>query len=167
MAIQFDNGKFKTLGGVELTPEAAMAWSDTARAKNIDNRPPQELVDANGARTIALLVRMYEILGCPAVITSFYRCPSLNAAVGGQVNPPSAHMDLRAVDSIPKGRTVEECFSVLKMHAEELDYDQLIIEHDKQGHVWLHGSVAKDGHQPRHMAFTLEKKPENPRTYPG
>ena len=50
----------------------------------------------------------------------------------------------------------EDDWNVIK--DSKLPYDQLILEHDKSGHTWVHYSVSRPNAGPRHMAFLLEKK---------
>lgn len=161
MSIKFNGQVFSTHDGQTLIVADAVSWSDFARTHNINNRVPYALLNDNVARTMDLLKRAYAILGCHAEITSFYRSPDLNSHVGGMIKPPSAHMDGRAVDSIPCGEDLEKSFDVLKDNAETLGYDQCIIEHDKYGHQWLHLSCASDGKKTRLMAFAQEKSPTN------
>lgn len=157
MPIIFDGSGFKTVMGKELTKEEAIAWSDTARNKKIPNLPDYAAGRDNINKIMRLLTDAYEILGCDAYITSFYRGSKLNAEIGGSINPPSAHMDLRAVDSIPIGRDLRECYEQLQEHATILQYDQLIIEHDALGRAWLHMSVSKMLTAARLQALDLKK----------
>jgi hypothetical protein len=166
MPIRFDGEKFFTQEGAELTTEEAVAWSDTARGRHIDNTPDDDIM-TQAARALVLLKKMYAILDCKAEINSFFRCTDLNVVVGGKIHPPSAHMDGRAIDSVPHGKKIEDCFEELKKHVADLDYDQLIIEHDVHGNTWLHSSVAREGIPARHMAFVLEKKDPTNRVVHG
>lgn len=157
MPVRYDGSNFTTLDGHPLSVAQAVEWSDFARANGISNKPDSDEISANVLRTMQLLEKAYGILGCTAIVTSFYRSRELNSRVGGKIHPPSAHMSGRAVDSEPQGRQIEECFAELQKHAADLQYDQLIIERDKKGNIWLHMSVAKPGEAPRCMAFSLEK----------
>jgi hypothetical protein len=159
MSIRFNGQLFSTHAGQTLEVKDAAAFSDYARAHKLKNDVPEDILKGNIQRTIALLKAIYAKLGCTAEITSFFRGTVLNSAVGGKVKPPSAHMDGRAVDSIPQGVSVQDAFDKLKPLADELEFDQLIIEHDRHGNTWLHSSVAADGKKPRKMAFALEKQP--------
>ncbi len=167
MPIIFDGKNFKTAMGKPLTQAEAITWSDTARAKKIPNQPDWITLKDNFTKTLQLMERAYAILDCEGYITSFFRCKDLNLAIGGKINPPSAHMDGRAFDSVPIGKNIRECFNLLKRHELELQYDQLIIEHDSQGHVWLHMAVSKMMKAPRLQALDIEKIPDVPRTQQG
>jgi len=74
---------------------ARLVASDTARERGIDNTPPDALLPnlrllARGLDRVRLLLRH------PLEISSGYRCPDLNAAVGGV--PNSQHAQGLAVD---------------------------------------------------------------------
>jgi hypothetical protein len=69
----------------------------------------------------------------PMIITSGYRCDVLNRAVGGSKS--SQHRFFRAIDFIPKGMDIEECF--VKLKSSPLIYQQLIKEQSGDS-VWVH-----------------------------
>lgn len=159
MAIKFDGKIFTDPKGVELSIQDAMEWSDYARAHGIRNLISPGLMGVNGERILELLETAVNILGVPVEITSFWRTPVLNAKVGGKVSPPSAHMDLRAVDFQPIGLPVDDAYHTLAATSDAvLDFDQLIIEHSHTGARWIHLSVPHAGTRARRMAFALEKQ---------
>jgi hypothetical protein len=87
----------------------------------------------------------------PILISSGYRSPQVNAAVGGSVN--SQHMSGMAVDfSCPGFGTPLAICKELEPHMKELGIDQLIHEYDTWVHLGL--SLAP----PRHMALTIDKR---------
>ena len=70
--------------------------SETARARGISNHPSPEMLERL-KRTAAQMEKIRTILGGkPIVVTSGYRGPELNAAVGGVNN--SHHAQAYAVD---------------------------------------------------------------------
>ena len=69
----------------------------------------------------------------PMLVSSGFRCYDLNKAVGG-VNT-SQHLVFRAIDFVPKGMSIDECFETLK-HS-PLVYSQLIKEQSGKS-VWIH-----------------------------
>lgn len=73
------------------------------------------------------------LIGLPMIVTSGFRCEELNKAVGGAKN--SQHRFFRAIDFIPKGCRVEDCFEWLR--TSPLVYKQLIIE-ESNGKKWIH-----------------------------
>jgi hypothetical protein len=74
---------------------ARLAHSDTARERGLDNIPPADAIE-NLRRVARGLDRVRRLLGHPLEISSGYRCPDLNAAVGGV--PNSQHAQGLAVD---------------------------------------------------------------------
>ena len=78
----------------------------------------------------------------PIVINSGYRSPELNRKVGG--SPTSNHMTGCAVDIRVAG--IEQAFRyavILMDYADESkqDYDEIIIEKNSHGIIWLHFAV--------------------------
>lgn len=76
------------------------------------------------------------ILNVPMIITSGFRCDKLNEAVGGAKH--SQHLFFRAIDFKPKGMSVDEAFSRIKMS--NLVYKQLIKERSGDSE-WVHVSM--------------------------
>jgi zinc D-Ala-D-Ala carboxypeptidase len=86
------------------------------------------------------LVRAH--FGRPVLIHSGYRCPGVNAAVGG--SKASQHMKGEAVDFHVSGYTV---YDVGIWISENLDYDQVILENFVPGiktSGWVHCSFSKN-----------------------
>lgn len=73
------------------------------------------------------LERVRAVLGCPILISSGYRSPKLNAAIGGARN--SQHCKGEAADFIAPGfgSPMEVCKEIVK-HQESIQFDQLIHE---------------------------------------
>ena len=69
----------------------------------------------------------------PMLVSSGFRCYDLNKAVGG-VNT-SQHLVFRAIDFVPKGMSIDECFDILR--DSPLVYSQLIKEQSGKS-VWIH-----------------------------
>lgn len=80
--------------------------------------------------------RVREIVGKPMTITSGYRCPDLNKAVGGAIS--SQHKLGEAIDFVCKGLTTNEI--ACKIAVSDLKFQQLIIEHSGSK-VWVHVSI--------------------------
>lgn len=81
--------------------------------------------------------RVREIIGKPMIITSGYRCPELNKAIGGALT--SQHIFCEAIDFVVKGLRVEDIFN--KIVTSDLKYNQIIIERNKSGSQWVHISI--------------------------
>jgi zinc D-Ala-D-Ala carboxypeptidase len=122
--------------------------SETAARQGINNRPEgQNLV--NVERTAELMEKVRTLLGSkPILISSGYRSPQLNAAVGG--SSTSAHMSGLAVDfTCPGfGDPISICHA-LSPHMAELGIDQLIHEFG----AWVHLGLSAGA--PRMMALTI------------
>jgi len=108
--------------------------SQTAARLGLDNTPPPEVVDAL-TRTAMGLEGVRTVLGAPIIISSGYRNPDVNHAVGGQ--PNSQHQKGEAADFICPGfGTVQAVFDAIKRSG--IDYDQMAIEYSR----WIHISFS-------------------------
>jgi hypothetical protein len=106
--------------------------SSTALRLGIDNAPSAEIV-GNLLVTAVGLENARVILGeMPLHIDSGYRCPALNAAVGGAKD--SAHMTGFAADVVC---AFEPIVVIRKLLLGSLEFDQLIQEG-----AWTHMSFA-------------------------
>ena len=126
---------------MSLTPHFSLqelCESDTAVRKGIDNTPDAE-VSANLLLLARGLERLRSILGYPLRITSAYRGPKLNAAIGGSKS--SAHMRGLAADftCAEYGSPLEIC-KVILAHTDEIGFDQCIQEGR-----WVHLSFPEEG----------------------
>lgn len=96
--------------------------------RQMDGNPFENIV-----KTATKLEKVRAILGNhPLIVSSWYRSPALNAAVGGARN--SDHMLGAAVDFIaPKfGTPLEVCKKIIE-NKELIRFKQLILEH-----TWVH-----------------------------
>lgn len=127
--------------------------SQTAARKGIHNVPSANTPErANLARTAETMEEVRRILGeKPILISSGYRAPAVNAAVGGSKG--SKHMSGLAVDFICPGfGTPLAICKKLQPQMRELGIDQLIHEYD----TWVHLGLTTG--TPRHMALTIDVK---------
>ena len=126
--------------------------STTAKRLGIDNTPTFEVVD-NLNRLADYLDGIREKLGKPILVSSGYRCPMLNKAVGGVVN--SQHLKGLAADVV-----CADMESLEKVLRETGGFDQLIKEHRKgTSSFWFHISVCSRNGKPRNqIIMNLEKK---------
>ena len=125
--------------------------SETAARAGVDNVPPLGSPErANLERIAQVMEEVRSILGHPILISSGYRGPWVNSAVGGSKN--SAHMGGLAADFICPGfgNPLAICHK-LRPHMKELGIDQLIHEFD----TWVHLGLAVGA--PRHMALTIDR----------
>lgn len=126
--------------------------SATAKRLRIDNTPTFEVVD-NLNKLADYLDGIREKVGKPILISSGFRCPVLNKAVGGVAN--SQHQKGLAADLI-----CADMESLEKVLRETGGFDQLIKEHRKGSKsFWFHVSVAQRNGKPRQQVImNLEKK---------
>ena len=114
---------------------AELIYSDTANERGIDNSLPPYLI--GNIKALAERLQMIrDALGVPITISSGYRCPELNKAVGGSKN--SQHQLGLAADIHAKGYTAQELFKFIQKSG--ISYDQLILE-KVGGKEWVHISV--------------------------
>ncbi len=120
-----------------------MIKSATADAKNIDNFPKDCDIIDNLIYTMEKLDSIREQYEKPLYITSGYRCPALNTAVGSK--PTSQHLKGQAADinlgSVEKNR---EFFNYLVQNKDEIGFDQLI---DERKYQWVHVSFKKENNR--------------------
>ena len=120
--------------------------SETAARQGIANDPPPYVVQ-NLKRLAIFLEDVRALLGVPLRITSGYRSPELNAAIGGSAT--SAHCHGLAADFIAPPLTV--IAACQRIATSMIDFDQLIYEH-----TWIHFGLSAD--KARRQVLTLVGK---------
>jgi hypothetical protein len=128
-----------------------LTQSETAARRRIDNTPSPAVVE-NLTRTAQTLEQVRALLGSrPVLVSSGYRSPALNAAVGGAAS--SAHMTGLAADFICPGfgSPLEIC---RKIAASNIVFDQLIQEG-----TWVHVGLAPAGPKPRQQVLSASFGP--------
>ena len=126
-----------------------MMRSDTAARKGINNKCTKE--DAERLKKLIenVLDPLREAYGKPIVVTSGYRCPALNKAVGG--SKTSDHMIGCAADMHGTPNTKAEnkrLFELVK--SLDLPFDQLI---DEKGFSWVHVSHREGNNRKQVLAL--------------
>jgi zinc D-Ala-D-Ala carboxypeptidase len=122
---------------MQLSPNFSLSqlvYSETAERNGIDNTPPAEIVE-NLKRLAAGLESVRALLGAPLEISSGYRCPALNEAIGG--SSASQHVQGLAVDfACPAyGSPLEVARAI---HRSGMEFDQCILEYGR----WVHLSFS-------------------------
>lgn len=115
-----------------------LTLSETAARKGIDNTPNQEEMN-NLKRLAHMLEEVRAIVGKPITISSGYRSPAVNKAVGGSAS--SSHMSGLAADINCPGMTPAALAAVIK--SSSIRFDQLILEFDRWVHVGLSESAPR------------------------
>jgi zinc D-Ala-D-Ala carboxypeptidase len=125
--------------------------SETAARKGIDNTPSEEVID-NLKRLAAALQEVRALLNHRAIlVSSGYRSPELNQAVGGSAT--SDHCKGLAADFIcPSYGTPNDI--VRAIAASGLSFKQVIREFDK----WVHLSIPEEGQEPRKQALIIDRE---------
>ena len=127
--------------------------SNTAERMGIDNVPKDEKVVEN-LRSLCLevLQPLRDYVGAPVHINSGYRCPELNMAVGGVKN--SQHCRGEAADiRIVSPKQGREWATWIE---DNCRFDQMLLERNKNGAVWLHVSCKRDASKNR-QSFKILK----------
>lgn len=132
--------------------------SNTAKKLGIDNTPSEE-IKSNLMLFIDTVLDPIRIdWGGPITVSSGYRCPELNKAVGGVKN--SGHQygfcaDLQVKGGVKKLREFADfVFNWMVQH--QMKFDEILFEQSGNS-VWLHFAwIGKDGKQ-RMKCFDIIK----------
>lgn len=121
-----------------LTPHFTIEELATTSNKEYKEKNLQEAQKQMGKMYMlaGFAERIREIVGKPMTITSGYRCPALNKAVGGASS--SQHKYAEAIDFVCKGFTSEQI--ACKIATSDLKFQQLIIEHSGSK-SWVHVGI--------------------------
>lgn len=117
---------------------AELTTSTTAQRLGLDNTPAPELLPRL-VRTAEMLERIRSTLDAPITVTSGYRAPAVNRAVGGVTS--SDHAQGHAADIVAPGYgTPYQIAKLLAPLVSTLGIGQLILEGVK-GKQWIHVST--------------------------
>lgn len=123
----------------EFFTKSELTRSDVAKERGIDNTPTPQALAALDALMWNVLDPIRRMWGHPIFVNSGYRCPKLNAAVGGSAT--SQHMKGEAADITAGGSTKnKELFDMIAQSA--IPFDQLI---DEKNYRWIHVSYRPNG----------------------
>lgn len=120
--------------------------SQTAARRGIDNTPSPDIVE--NLRTLCVTLEEIKALcgGVAILVSSGYRCPKLNSAVGG--SKTSSHMEGLAADiTAPRFGTPKELCEAIRDSG--IEFDQCIYEFGS----WCHIGV---GGQNRRQVLTID-----------
>ena len=128
--------------------------SNTARRLSIDNTPKNHHLKSMQRLITNLIQPMRDALG-PIRITSGYRSPELNRAIGGSKKSQHCHGQAIDLDDTYGHRTNASMFTFIKNH---LDFDQMIWEFgDDKNPAWVHVSYVSEEDN-RHRCLKAVKK---------
>jgi len=133
-----------------LTPHFTLeefTFSQTAARKGIDNTPHEGILDnlcvlANGMEDVR------NLLNAPIHVSSGYRCPALNDALGSKRT--SQHVQGLACDFTANAYGSPDIIFA-DIITSDIPYDQVILEFDR----WIHISFVEDGGTPRKQALII------------
>lgn len=115
--------------------------STIAKQRGIDNTPAPDIVENLQALCRNVLEPARLRFGAPIYITSGYRCPQLNKAVGGK--PTSQHQYGEAADLQVKGvANLRRLYNIL----DNISHDQLLYESNGKTQ-WIHVSFRHVGNR--------------------
>ena len=132
--------------------------SDIAKKKGLDNSPTFEIVANLEELVEKFLDPLRAAYGLPIKVTSGFRCPALNKAVGG--SSTSVHLIGYAADLVPVRGSFESFrdFVVEWVIKTGTKFDQIIIERDaKTKSVWLHVGLKSNSGQQRGQIKVMTK----------
>lgn len=130
-----------------------MTVSQEAARRGLDNMPSGPVLETL-RRTAGGLDRVRRLLRKPVIVTSGYRSPTVNQAIGGSAR--SQHIKGEAADIIcPSFGRPAAIAALLAGRLGEFGIDQLILEYGR----WVHLSFVT---QPRHMILTIDTSGTRP-----
>lgn len=132
-----------------------LTFSLTANNHGIDNTPNTEQKAALKRLCVEVLQPIRDAWGQPIVVSSGYRCPKLNAAIGGVKN--SQHLQGQAADikaSNPKDNgKLHACIKKL-VQSGQIKVGQLIWEYgSKTCPKWVHVSLPRVGKKNNQLLY--------------
>jgi zinc D-Ala-D-Ala carboxypeptidase len=126
---------------------AEFTRSQTATRHGYDNTPPKAAIAALERLCMKVLQPLRDLIQSPIIVTSGYRSPSLNYAVGG--SETSQHCLGQAADIYAIGISTAKLFDVIRKSG--LPYDQVILENPSDD-GWVHVSY-RGGNHDRYQAL--------------
>ena len=129
--------------------------STEAYKRKIDNTPGEEEKE-HLEELMEFLDGIRSAWGSAIIVTSGYRCPELNEAIGG--SKKSAHQTGYAVDCVPANNRKKEFFEFCKEYLKNKDFDEMLFEKNSKGSIWCHIALKSIDGKQRKKIKTLEVK---------
>jgi len=112
--------------------------SNTAERMGINNMPDNETLVTMQITAQHVFEPVRNHFNEPIYISSFYRCPELNTAIGGSARSQHCLGEAIDIDDVYSKATNADIFNYIKDH---LEFDQLIWEFgDDTNPAWVHVS---------------------------
>ena len=127
--------------------------SVTAIQLGIDNTPPPEVIENIKLWASQIFQPIRDHFGVPIGLNSMYRCPALNAAVGGASSSQHTKGEAGDLDADRYGHITNR--DIFEFVRDNLYYDQMIIYNSKDEPDFVHVSYSK--HQNRNMILFKDK----------
>lgn len=137
------------LANARLSPHFSLAeltHSETAQRLGIDNTPNDATLLNLSRLANTVLEPARAVCRVPLAVNDGYRCPAVNAAVGG-VHDSQHELGL-AADVVPEGLDLEDAFDLIRK-SPDVPFDQCILE---SGCIHL-SCKGDDGMPPRRDAL--------------
>ena len=129
--------------------------SNTAKRKGIESIPNENQIAAMMTIAEMIFQPLRSYVGGPIKITSFFRSPELNQAIGGSKSSQHCKGQAMDLDDVYGYKTNAEMFDYIR---ENLDFDQLIWEFgDDNNPNWIHVSYV-DKQENRNRCLKAYKK---------
>lgn len=128
-----------------------LTTSQEAARRGLDNTPTPQIITNLTNLVKNVLQPLRDLVGKPIVISSGYRSPAVNAAIGGARN--SEHMTGCAADFTIPGKTNKETAQLIMYN---LTFNQLILEfyrEDNPYYGWVHCSYSSLGNKKEVLHF--------------
>ena len=131
-----------------------LTYSTTAKKYGINNTPTPE-VKEHIEELIEVLDGIREKWGSAIIVSSGYRCPELNAKLGGVKT--SGHLTGYAVDMVPANNHKTKFFEFMKEYLKDknIEFDELLLERNTKS-TWIHFALYGMQGKQRKKIKTLE-----------
>lgn len=129
--------------------------STEAYKRKIDNTPNDE-EKAHLEELMEFMDGFRAFWGGPLLVSSGFRCEKLNEVVGGVKT--SGHRHGWAVDFVPSNNKKLECFEAFKEYLKDKEFDELLLERNSRGKIWLHFALKSYQGKQRKKIKQLEVK---------
>jgi hypothetical protein len=112
--------------------------SNTAQRLGIDNMPDNDTLVTMQVTAQHIFEPLRNYFNEPIYISSFYRSPELNKAIGGSANSQHCKGEAIDIDDVYSKASNADFFNYIK---DKLEFDQLIWEFgDNENPAWVHVS---------------------------